>query len=312
VVVFASGYNNVNPGDGNGHLFVLNANTGALLTDVQTFSSGTTAVGTTTTPSGLAKINDWVDSETVNSAKRFYGGDMLGNLWRFDIDGIVAPNNAALRLAQLTGPTGAAQPVTTKPAVAEVNYNGSKFPVVYVATGRYLGTSDLADSKVQTLYAMKDPLLNQSYGVVRSNSNFVTQTITVSGNDRTSTANRVDWTTKAGWMVDLPAGERVSVNPAVALETLFVGSNLPSSDSCTVGGQSFLYQFNIASGTSTSSYVGNVMIQGLTLVQLTTGAASGSVVSILTRSDGTLQSLVGAPTSTSANLRRTSWRELAD
>jgi type IV pilus assembly protein PilY1 len=312
VVVFASGYNNVNPGDGNGHLFVLNANTGALLTDVQTFSSGTTAVGNTTTPSGLAKINDWVDSETVNSAKRFYGGDMLGNLWRFDIDGIVAPNNAALRLAQLTGPTGAAQPVTTKPAVAEVNYNGSKFPVVYVATGRYLGTSDLADSKVQTLYAMKDPLLNQSYGVVRSNSNFVTQTITVSGNDRTSTANRVDWTTKAGWMVDLPAGERVSVNPAVALETLFVGSNLPSSDSCTVGGQSFLYQFNIASGTSTSSYVGNVMIQGLTLVQLTTGAASGSVVSILTRSDGTLQSLVGAPTSTSANLRRTSWRELAD
>jgi len=312
VVVFASGYNNVSPGDGNGHLFVLNANTGALLTDVQTYSSGTTAAGNSTTPSGLARINDWVDSETVNSARRFYGGDMLGNLWRFDIDGIVAPNNAALRLAQFTGPTGAAQPVTTKPAVAEVNYNGSRYPVVYVATGRYLGSTDLADAKAQTIYAMKDPLINSSYGVVRTNANFVTQTITASGTDRTSTANRVDWLTKSGWFVDLPAGERVSVNPALALETLFVGSNLPSDNSCTVGGDSFLYQFNIASGTSTSNYVGNVMIQGLTLVQLTTGAASGSVVSILTRSDGSLQSLVGAPTSTSANLRRTSWRELAD
>ena len=29
VVAFASGYNNVSGGDGNGHLFVLNANTGA-------------------------------------------------------------------------------------------------------------------------------------------------------------------------------------------------------------------------------------------------------------------------------------------
>jgi hypothetical protein len=54
------------------------------------------------------------------------------------------------------------------------------------------------------------------------------------------------------------------------------------------------------------------MIQGLTLVQLTTGAATGSVVTIITRSDGTLQSLVGSPTSTTNSLRRTSWRELVE
>ncbi|MDB5857461.1 MAG: pilus assembly protein PilY, partial [Ramlibacter sp.] len=312
VVVFGSGYNNVSPGDGNGHLFVVDANTGAPITQIPTYTSGTTGAGSTTTPSGLARINPWVDSEVVNTAKRFYGGDLLGNLWRFDIDNLVAPNSAALRLAQLTSADGTAEPITTKPAVAEVNYNGSLYPVVYVATGRYLGTTDLSNTKTQSITAMKDPLTNTPYGVVRSSSNFVTQTITASGTSRASTTNTVDWATKSGWTADLPAGERVSVNPQLALETLYVGSNLPSSDSCTVGGQSFLYQFNIGTGASTSSYVGNVMIQGLTLVQLTTGAATGSVVTIITRSDGTLQSLVGSPTSSTNNLRRTSWRELVE
>lgn len=312
IVAFGSGYNNVSPGDGNGHLFVLNAATGAPIKTISTFTSGTTAAGSTGTPSGLARINVWVDSELVNEAKRFYGGDLLGNLWRFDIDGLVAPNNSALLLAQLTSTDGSPQPITVKPTLAEVNYNGSRYPVVYVATGKYLGTTDLSDARVQSIYAMKDPLTGTGYGVVRSDGNFATQTITASGTNRTSTSNAVNWTTKSGWRADLPAGERVSVNPQIALETLFVGSNLPSNDSCTVGGQSFLYEFNIASGSSTSTYVGNVMIQGLTLVQLTEGAAAGSVVSIITRSDGTLQSIVGSPSTTTMNLKRTSWRELVD
>lgn len=312
VVVFASGYNNVSPGDGNGHLFVLNANTGALLAQVDTFTSGTTAAGSTTTPSGLAKINSWVDSELANVSKRFYGGDLLGNVWRFDIDGQVAPNNAALRLAQLTSDDGTPQPVTSKPPLAEVSHNGSRYPVLFVGTGKYLGTTDLVDNRLQSIYAIKDPLIDAGYGVVRDNANFVAQTITASGTARSSTNNAVDWLTKAGWRADLPAGERVSVNPQLALETLFVGSNLPSNESCTVGGQSFLYEFNIGTGGSTSTFVGSVMIQGLTLVQLTTDAASGSVVSIITRSDGTLQSLVGSPSASANNLRRTSWRELVD
>jgi hypothetical protein len=79
-----------------------------------------------------------------------------------------------------------------------------------------------------------------------------------------------------------------------------------------VGGDSFLCQFNIARGSSTSNYVGNVLIQGLTLVQLTTGAADGSVVTIITRSDGTVQTLVGSPGAATINLRRTSWRELVE
>ena len=84
VVTVASGLNNTS-GDGQGHLYQINAVTGALL------SSLSTGAGTSGTPSGLAKINAWVDDPSNNTAKRFYGGDMLGNLWRFDFDDLVPP-----------------------------------------------------------------------------------------------------------------------------------------------------------------------------------------------------------------------------
>jgi type IV pilus assembly protein PilY1 len=174
VVVFTSGYNNVSPGDGNGHLFVVDANKGTLISQIKTYTSGTTPAGDTSTPSGLARINSWVDSEVVNQAKRFYGGDLLGNVWRFDVDSLVAPFGKALLMGQLTSPDGTPQPITVKPAVAEVNYNGNKYPVVYLATGRYLGTTDLSNTKTQSVTAIKDPMIDLSYGVIRSNPLFVT------------------------------------------------------------------------------------------------------------------------------------------
>ena len=86
----------------------------------------TTPAGTATTPSGLGKLNAWVDSEIDNTAKRFYGGDLLGNLWRFDTDNLVAPNQAALRLAYFSA-GGVPQPITTQPSLAQVNYGGSHY-----------------------------------------------------------------------------------------------------------------------------------------------------------------------------------------
>jgi type IV pilus assembly protein PilY1 len=299
---------------------MVNAATGALITKIPTMLdlAGSTAAGSTSDPSGLARLNSWVDSELVNQSKRFYGGDLKGNLWRFDIDALVEPFGRALLLGELKDADGLAQPITVKPALAEVDYNGSKYPVAFVATGRYLGFSDLGNTQTNSMYAIKDPLTNAQYGNLRARPDIVNQTITA-GTDtagqptRSSTNLPVNWLVKAGWRSDYPAGgERVSVNPQLALETLYVGTNLPSSDACTVGGSSFLYQYNIATGASTATYVGSVMIQGLTLVQLTQGAAAGSVVTIITRSDGTLQAQVGSPSSSSANLRRTSWRELVE
>ena len=323
VVLFSSGYNNVSPGDGNGHLYMLNANTGALLLklDTNTTPGTATPVGTTTTPSGLGKINNYVESEVNNTAKVVYGGDLLGNVWRFDINSVVLPYLSAMRLAELKV-SGKAQPITTRPALAEVTYNGAKYKVLYVGTGEYLGTSDLANTDKQTIYALKDTWSETGLGNVRTATNpaMVVQTASAAssltqGNIITGTANPVNWTTDMGWYMDfISSGERISVNPLLVLNSLYVGTNVPKTDACTVGGTSWLYKLDIAKGSaiagSTESAVavslGNVLIMGMTNVQLTTGYVS----TIVTRSDGTLDTVGGAQPSTTGERRRTSWRML--
>lgn len=329
IVAFTSGYNNVNPGDGNGHLYIVNANTGALLDKIDTKLPDGTNAGNTTTPNGLSKLNLWVDDVTNNTAKRFYSGDLVGNLWRFDLDNLVAPNHASLQIAKLTSPDGTPQSITTKPGLAQVLYNGFAYPVVLVGTGRYLGTSDASTSSIQSVYAIKDAMTGTGLGVARSNSGMVAETITATTTangtaGRSIATSSINWTSNAGWYADFPVGgERVTVNPQLTLSTLTVGTVLPSNTACTVGGESFLYMFNFNNGGSATnapvngvaavgSYVGNVLIQGLTTVQLKAGTESSSIVTITTRSDATLQTTVTAAPVSASNLRRTSWRELVD
>jgi type IV pilus assembly protein PilY1 len=328
VVMFTSGYNNVSPGDGNGRLYVVDANTGQRLTETQTYTSGSVAAGSTTTPSGLAKIVNWQVSARDNTTQRVYGGDLLGNVWRFDIDGLVAPNNAALRLAYLSaGSPAVAQPITTRPELATVRHGGIDYPVVYVATGKLLGLSDLSSTDQQSVYAIKDPLTNTPLGDVHARTDMVEQTLTVNTatNARTVTNNAVDWATKIGWRVDLPSvGERVNIDMRLALTTLVVGANAPSNDACTAGGTSYLYQFDFSSGSSLPDsngvagvWLGNSFAVGVGAMQLYSptngGAGRGGAITRTQMGDGSVrQTNMYTPSTAAVQGRRTSWRELID
>ncbi len=333
VVVFTSGYNNITPGDGNGHLFMVNANTGERVLDIPTFTSGTTPAGTSTTPSGLGKINAWVDSEIDNTAKRFYGGDLLGNLWRFDTDNLVAPNSAALRLAYFSA-GGVEQPITTQPSLAEVKYSGSPYPVVYVGTGKYLGSTDLASTATQSVYAIKDSLTNTPLGDVHADASVVAQTLSLPADATDAHAPRdvtrygVNWATGNGWRVDLITptlpilGERVNVDMQLLHNTLTVASNIPSNDACDAGGSSYLYQFDIGNGSIPSTLGGNIvgrwlggsMVVGISWVTLQlpgSGAGTGRTITITVDNRGVPRTDdVPPPSPPTATGRRTSWREL--
>lgn len=321
-VVVTSGYNNVSPGDGKGYVFVLNAQTGAKITTV---STGT---GSTATPSGLAQIRSWVDnSDSDNTVRRVYGGDNLGNLWRFDVDDNIAPSgNEALLLATLRSTGGAAQPMTAKPELGDVNGNA----VVYVGTGRYLGVTDLTDTSQQTIYAIKDPLGTTGWGNPRTQGTFVQQTLTStscpSGTSssicgtgqavRTSTNLTVDFASKNGWFVDLPdSGERATNDPQLALGTLIYTTNVPNVSACTIGGYSYLYYFNYKTGgpvsASPTGVVGNILGNALATRPVFAKLPNNKVISITRLSDGDTTVISQPPVSpTSSVTRRVSWREL--
>jgi type IV pilus assembly protein PilY1 len=149
VVVVTSGYNNVSPGDGKGYVYVLNPITGVILKKIQAANAGQFLnPGSTTTPLGLARLNNWVDDTNVNNTTlRVYGGDLQGYMWRFNLD-----TATAYAITRYTDPLGAAQAVTTKAELGEVN----GVAMIYVGTGRYLGTSDLPSTQVQTIYGIRD------------------------------------------------------------------------------------------------------------------------------------------------------------
>ena len=321
VVLITSGYNNVSPGDGSGYLYVMDAQSGSKLTTLPTYT------GSTSTPSGLAQIRTWVDSpDSSNVATRVYGGDLLGNVWRFDIDDNIAPaGKESTLLATLKSATLNTQPITSKPELGLVN----SYPVVYFGTGKYLGVSDLTDTSSQSIYAIRDKLLPTGVGNPRTEGSFIKQTLTATTCPagtassicsagqavRTSTNLAVDFSTNSGWYVDLlDAGERINNDPQLALGTLIFTANVPNVSACTIGGYSYLYYFNYKTGgpvaTSTTNVTGAILGNTLATRPVFAKLPNNKVISITRLSDGS-NTVSQPPISLNAgNVRRVSWREL--
>ena len=256
VVLVTSGYNNGNTGNdgttiygsvqdklnqaagnGQGYLYVLNAATGAVL---KTFPTG---AGSPTTPSGLAQITVVADNANQNNlAQQVYGGDLLGNLWRFDIN--ASSGSAPFKLATLIGPNGV-QPITTSPEVGIVN----KKRVVFVGTGKYLEAADLSNTDKQSLYAIKDADLSLGSELGNPRSSLVQQTINTVGSTRSGSALDVDFSTGLGWYVDLPdAGERFNIDMLLDNGVLLAPTLVPSATSCAPGGYGWFNYFNYKNG----------------------------------------------------------------
>lgn len=317
VVALTSGYNNnVGGGDGNGRVYVLNAVTGAaMFTPLQTYVSGTTAAGSASTPNNLAKLNGWVDTDTDNTILRLYGGDWLGNLWRFDIDDNIAPaGRESMLLAKATAPNGSAQPITARPTLTEIGTGSNRSALVSFGTGRYLTKADLADTQVQSVYVVKDGLDTTQRGVLRNNSAMVKQTLDADTR-KLSNPQTVNWATNVGWFVDLSltSKERVNVDPLQQFTTLTVATNIPTATACSPGGTSWLYYFDLRDGTVLKVQSFGTITVGMSSVLLNTqNGGQGKPATLLTGGGGELTP-VEDPLPTGAGgttPRRTSWREL--
>lgn len=308
VVLVASGYNNT--ADGKGYLYVLNAATGTLKFKIAT------SAGTSADPSGLAKLAARAPtSATNNTVTQVYGGDLFGNVWRFDVNGDVgAPGVDAQLLVQLKDPSGNAQPITAKPTVASHPTTGD--PMVIVGTGRYLGLSDLNDNNTYSLYAIKDKLDSNMLPTPRTGgSNFVKQsmqdvpcpsdapdTICSQGQIvRTVTSTPVDWSVKNGWYVDfLIEGERAVTDSTLALGTLVFTTIKPQSTTVSTiigcngtdsgtNAKSYLYYVDYLTGgavNGTKNVVGEELCTCIATRPSVVRAQNGAVEGIIRTSGG--------------------------
>ncbi len=133
LVVVSSGYNNPS---GEGKLWFLDAKDGTVL---KVLSTG---VGSAGTPSGLAQFSAYTQDQTNYLADQIYAGDLLGNFWRFDVSDADSGNWKVEKMATLTSPSGAAQPVTTAPQI-EIDIANGVDRWVFVGTGKLLHENDL-------------------------------------------------------------------------------------------------------------------------------------------------------------------------
>ncbi|HEY2558537.1 MAG TPA: PilC/PilY family type IV pilus protein [Caldimonas sp.] len=321
VVMVTSGYNNVNGAsngfDGGGFLYVLNAASGAIIYKIPTESTPGTNVGTSGTPSGLAQINNYVDNVVIdNTTLRVYGGDVLGNMWRFDF----LPSPASTLLATAKDPSNNVEPITIRPELAELDGK----PFVMFGTGRLLGASDVTDSHVQSVYGMRDTLATGGTLYPTPRTSFRPMQVNQAGSGAAAvrtiacTGSPGDCARTDGWVLDLAeAGERVNVEMKLVLGALVFASNVPEQVPCSIGGHSWFNQIDFRTGApipgaTTSEYLSDSLNVGFTVLQLPppAGVTNPTYTGVFRQGKATTVNKNITPPEPLPVGKRISWREI--
>lgn len=253
VVILSSGYNNPS---GKGWLYILNARTGALIEKIST------GAGSASLPSGFANPAAFIPSFTSFTLDYVYGGDLLGNLWRFDLRGTASTYSAPVKIAELKNSSGNPQPVTTAPMI-EIGRDGVK-RWVFIGTGKLLDTTDFTDAQQQTLYAIRDGSVSKVYGSESNNETKLPTVITagfpvsrsnmVAVTDLT-TGYSEDANKPMGWYFDLAVTSGTSEKISSALTAnegliAWTGYIPATSDPCSPGASSRVYVVDYDSAKS--------------------------------------------------------------
>jgi type IV pilus assembly protein PilY1 len=279
VVIFGNGYDSVN---GEAVLYVLEAETGAVL---EKFETGVTGNNGMSTPA-------IVDVEMDGVVDYAFAGDLLGNMWKFDLRG---SNKTDWTFSYMDGATpkplisvknksGEVQPITAAPTVMLdcADLSQGRGLMVLFGTGQYVNSDDFDDTTVQSMYGIWDwgPMwegkenfsvaktkflgtlnTDRSLSNITGGKSLLEQVFEYTSGDFMALSdypiywyNPVESTgSHLGWVVDLPeSGERSIYQPLLSDYVAMFVSTIPSNSPCDAGGSSAIYQFNACSGGRTS------------------------------------------------------------
>lgn len=275
--VFGNGYNNTEA-DGNASttgtavLYIVNVETGDIIRKIDTLA------GSVGSPNGLATPL-MIDYDADSIVDYIYAGDLLGNMWKFDVTSD-NPDNWNSDFVSVGTPdplftTAAGQPITSQPQ-ATIHPDDLGGFMVFFGTGKYIEIldNDPTGQTTQSFYGIWDK--NTGSLTPFDSSDLLAQTITNQYqqsfdtdddgvDDETFTLrdvsdNEISWDTHMGWKLDfLPEnvegsanisnfGERQVSNAIVRGGRLIFTTLVPSSVECEFGGTSFLMELDFRSG----------------------------------------------------------------
>lgn len=223
VAIFGNGFSS---GGGNGILFVVNLQTGAI-TKLAVDSSTNNGLG------GVAVAHD-----SLGQITNVYAGDLNGHLWKFNYDPtqpsmFKKSGDGVTPLFTATDALGGVQPITSSPAVFD-NPAGGK--IIVFGTGRLFSANDVSNTLAQTVYGIFDSPATTVFPITRAN--LAAHTLTSFAGTGSAAAKIFYGLTgspvtagQLGWYLDmagaLPGGRVVYPTQNVSFDTALVSLVAP-------------------------------------------------------------------------------------
>ncbi|MCE7031780.1 pilus assembly protein PilC [Lysobacter sp. GX 14042] len=232
-------------------LFVVDAKTGEILRTLKP-ANGDHAV-----KNGLMNIAPVAMGNSDGLVDAVYGGDLQGNIWKFDLSGSSASQwNVAFSGAPLftARRNGSPQPITGTIEVSRGPIGGA---TLFFGTGRYFAEGDNENHAVQSLYSIWDA---PGAGAIDSGRSQLVQQVISHGTSshgyttRNVSHNTVNYGNARGWFVDLlvkddAAGERFIGEPQLQSGKVIFTTYVPGEAVCSAGGgTNWQYALDLLSG----------------------------------------------------------------
>lgn len=265
VAIVANGYNTASH---KARVLFFDVETGALIREINT------QAGDSSNSNGLSSVLP-VDVDGDRIVDFVYGGDLLGNMWKFDVssanpsewqsayvDATNSDKPLPLFQACKNNATSCSaanrQPITARPDVG-AHPNGGL--IVYFGTGSYYKVGDNivsdGDTNIHSFYGIYDANTGADTDRVANIGALKEQVVLLDdiphadrdGNLRVTSDYSVP-SDKSGWFLRLPqAGERQVSRPILRKGRIIFTTVIPSEDPCVAGGSSYLMELDAISGS---------------------------------------------------------------
>jgi type IV pilus assembly protein PilY1 len=235
-IIVGYGYNNSSHAAG---LLIFDIATG------QTIANLKTTAGTASNPNAMSELNA-IDLNADGNVDYIYGGDLLGNVWKFDVS---ASQSSQWAIAYSGKPLftakdkqGAVQMITGGVLATQEPKTGKVW--LFFGTGRYLNIDDPSSTQSQSWYGLIDQSL------IKDRTELSERLVTNVDSSRVISEVTALEDNKKGWYIDLiDTRERIVDIPVMVGHELVMNTVIPDTNVCNPSGSGYVMAVEPYSGS---------------------------------------------------------------